>query len=368
MMYSINPKIDQYLGYFINHLNNDLSLPFSIFLNGVRDEFSAELNYYFDHKVNDPTKQDYIFNNLTTVSNILKNLNRLEEASYFWNEVFVIVDNWETSRKKRIHKGSLFYFWSELAIKLGQFDKGFFLIYSAYEEDVKSFTTNTPDTPAYKTISLNYLDNKNLLFNQVTEWSSYLNIFINNYDSFAGRDFTLENFFNEFLLNPPSRDTLASFTYNIGKLFVYKNIPQKAIQTNFTSLYEANILFDLVLVIQEVLILKQNATRKCNYMDLVKKLISKGMYIKMDVIESYLSEININKDNGFERVILELLERKYLISDNSQPSHIECDIGITYCLRNYSAHNIDSYPIIRDKFSQILQSVFNSLFYAIEIK
>jgi hypothetical protein len=41
-------------------------------------------------------------------------------STTFWPDILNMVLDWENSRNARIHKGSLFYFWSQTAILQGQ--------------------------------------------------------------------------------------------------------------------------------------------------------------------------------------------------------------------------------------------------------
>jgi hypothetical protein len=365
----LGDPMDSYLQALFTDFFSEFHKPYPEFIKGCYQDLKTNIQFYFDSKIGNPPGQDYLFNNLTIIWKNYQGNGRLGEAQQFWEDILGIVRDWEMSRKQRIHKGSLFFFWSQTAILQGQFDKGFFLIHSAYEEDVLTHNNDFPATPAYKTVSLDYSDQGNFLFRLVEEWAMYLNGLIAKFPNLLSSVFTLEEFKTKFLYRPPSRDTLFSFTYILARFHDFDLLPTDLLRGNFTSLFEINILFDLVLVMDTVLYstISNPGKEDWKFINLANRLLVRsGISTNSSLNQSHLGYINASKDSDFEGSLHQLLDQTIAYPDGISPSRLECDISIAYCLRNYSAHNIDSFPIISNRFTEIRQSIFNALFLAVQ--
>ncbi len=217
----LGDPIDSFMRELFTKFFNELDKEYPDFIRDCYKDLEANIHSYFDGKINNPPGRDHLFNNLTIIWKYYQNHGRVGEAQLFWQDILNIVLDWEQSRNSRIHKGSLFYFWSQSAILQGQLDKGFFLIHSAYEEDVR--TSNTSDlleTPAFKTVSLDYTDQGNLLFGLVKAWANYLDGLISKYQTLTERQLTLDIFRAKFLNQPSNRDVLFSFTFALARVGV----------------------------------------------------------------------------------------------------------------------------------------------------
>ena len=202
-------------------------------------------------------------------------------------------------------------------------------------------------------------------------WANYLDTFVSKYQNDTGSKFSLEDFKTKFLNHPPTRDTLFSFTYALAKLYDLDSFPPVIVQGKFASLYELNSLRNLVQVIEAVIYssIQAPAQDDWKFINLAKHLLIKSGISNNPVLTiTHMKHINDIKDLNFEKTLTELLDKTLIYPDGIRPSGLECDIAISYCLRNYSAHNLDSFPIIRNRFSDIRQSVFNVLFLASEMK
>lgn len=367
---SLGEQMDSCLKELFTKFFLNFATPYPEFMHGSYNDLKADIHAYFDNKIDNPPGHDFLFNNLTIIWNNYQNIGRLGEAQLFWQDILNIVLEWEQKRQRRIHKGSLFYFWSQTAILQGQFDKGFFLIHSAYEEDVLTIKSELPGTPAFKTVSLDYSTKDNFLFGLVEAWANYLSGFIHNYQKMSGSNFSLDDFRNRFLNQPPDRETLFSFTYTLARFFDFNyHIPQTIITGNFASLFELKALFDLVLVVDSLIYssLASPGNNDWGFKNLAKHLlIESGIKNDVGIIRGQLEEINQASKNDFERTVNLLLDQVYVYNDGSHPSRLECDIELALCLRNFSAHKIGSFPVIRDRYNGLLQSLFNVLFFAVE--
>lgn len=367
---SLGEPMDSFLQILFTKFLSSFSKPYTEFMKESYDDLRANIISYFDSAIDDSTGHDSLFNNLTFIWINYHQNGRLGEAQLFWHDILNIVQEWENTRQKRIHKGSLFYFWSQTSILQGQFDKGFFLIHSAYEEDVLTHKNELPGTPAFKTVSLDYLAKDNLLYGLVEYWANYLKEFVDKYQKLSGSNFSLDDFRNRFLKKPPDRETLFSFTYTLARLFdLDTQIPPTIVTGNFASLFELNTLFDLVLVIDSIIYssLVSPGPNDWGFKNLAKHLlIASGLKPDAGLTGTHLEEINTSSRNDFEGTLNLLLDQKIVYRDGSSPSRLECDIGLALCLRNFSAHKIGSFPVVRVRYNEIRQSLFNVLILAVE--
>ena len=364
--------MDEFLITLYSNFFKDFTKPYFVILNDIHGELEKQIFHYFDRKIGNTEKQDFLFNNLTIIWKMYQSNGRLGEAQQFWKDILDIIIKWEKSRNSRVHKGSLFYFWSQTAILQGELDKGFFLIHSAYEEDVITFQNELPDTPAFKTVSLNFTDPNNLLYELVQIWANFLEIFINSYNSRNQRNFSINEFQRKFLSKPPSRDTLFTFTYSLAKIYSFVKFPEEIKSGSFVNLYVASSLFSLIQVIDSLIYksIKNPGSNDWGFKFLAKKLLLDAKIIANDSIANqHLSDINDQKNIDFEKTINDLLDQRFRSQrdNNNLCLGLESDIGIVYCLRNYTAHNLDSFPVIRQRYQEISQSIFNVLLLGIEI-
>jgi hypothetical protein len=75
----------------------------------------------------------------------------------------------------------------------------------------------------------------------------------NAYSGAYTRQFMLDDFKNKFLLNPPTVDIGFLFAYSVARLMHLSRLPTHALASSFAAQLEANLLFDLTLVIDGTL-------------------------------------------------------------------------------------------------------------------
>jgi hypothetical protein len=386
--YTIYENIDGRYEYFFldEEMNTILIEFFNLFFNNLHVRFKdieakafPELEKgileYFDRRYSQGekdiiTKQDYLFNNLTHASNHYKGIGLYNDAQDFWIRILKTVRYWEKTRGERIHKGSLYYFWADAAILNNEIDKGIFLIHEAFVEDKKTFNTDTPGTPAEKTVQLNYKDDANFLFGYITRLWEFFDTYIENYNRFNSPKITREKIFAKFTSNPPSADIIFSFVHSLAKIEQLMIIEPDILSSDFAGLYELNLLFDLVLVIDNLIYSKVPTPKDHKdwmFFSLGRKLLlDSKIEINNDFCEKNLSSINKSPYN-FDDTIISLLNMTFPFPNSKNITPLYRDICICYCIRNHSAHNISLTTTISNHFKEISQSVFNVLFLCIEI-
>ncbi len=327
-------------------------------------QFDREMISFFDRKKKS-SEQDDVFNSITPIFSTYVKNGLLNEAQELWKRVLIPVYEWEKKTRKRIHKGSIFYFWAQPAILIGDIDAGFFLVHQAIVEDKKTNITTFTKSPAYKTATLNYLDKGQYLYNFVIKWRDFLNSFLLTYNNTYNKNLSLEDFNKRFLSNTSIIESVYSFSHVLAKTQKFFEKPNVMVNNPFASVYELNLLFNLILVIDSILFYKNPENGK--YFYLAKQLLQESkINIDEKINKNHLLEINDKKRDNPDNVIQDLLNGNMSFSDGYKPKKLECDVYLSYCLRNYSAHNINALSIIWERFWEVQQRIMNVLFLAVE--
>ena len=75
-------------------------------------QFDREMISFFDRKKKS-SEQDDVFNSITPIFSTYVKNGLLNEAQELWKRILIPVYEWEKKTRKRIHKGSIFYFWAQ---------------------------------------------------------------------------------------------------------------------------------------------------------------------------------------------------------------------------------------------------------------
>jgi hypothetical protein len=314
--------------------------------------------------------QDFLFNNLTIISNFYLGSHLYKDAEDFWQRIMDIVNKWEVSRGLRVHKGSIYYFWAGVALLNNEVDKGFFLIHKAYLEDCITHGGTTPGTPAYKTVMLNVEDENNMLYGYVLGLWDFLFSYIENYNNANNRKLTKELVYAKFISNPPSPDILFSFSHSIAKIKQLIEFQPNITQSSFAGLLELNLLFDLVLIADN-LYYSQLPLPKIRkdwvFGRIIKQLLLDAQIEKTEIpINQNLKAINDSIEDDFNLTINSLCDRSFQFPAHANITPLYFDALVSYSIRNHSAHNITLNESISQKFEYITQCIFNTLFLCIE--
>jgi hypothetical protein len=348
-----------YSSFFNNPFYNFLDLS-SNYLSAF-EEFAFQ---YLDRVINDYTHQDQFFTNFTSIWRKYMDSGRFQEAQNFWQRILEIANKWEESRSLRTHKGSPYYFWAVTAILQGEVDKGFFLMHMAYQEDTLTQSTEFPPSPAFWFVTLDFEKTKQFFYSYVKQLADDLDQFINKYRKVSSTVLDLQEFRNLFLIQPPSKHAIFSLTFILAKVNILNFMPFFAFQSEFAGQYILNMLFDLALVIDEAISRKNTNPSQWRFIDLAEFLsISSNFFIR----KSNLIFVNQEIDRNLDQTLLSLLDGNFTFDDGKPRSRLECDIAIAYCIRNYAAHNISSYPIFWIRRDNLVQSLFNVLFLCVDI-
>lgn len=328
-----------------------------VFLNHFLPNFeNAAIAHFTKFPIIDDLQQPFI-NSLTPFWKKLIKNQQYAQSQILWENVLSMVERISEHFHHRIHKGAIFYYWGISAILNGELEKGYRLMGEALVEDIKTYKNKDPDTPAYKFVHFDYKDkNQNFCYylNELRNiWVEYLENYKNENSSKLD-DVAIQK---RFLLNHPNSECVLLLNYSLARIKQLSSI--KNTPDNFLAgILDQNLLFDLTLVID--LSLKP---RTGNFGLDISNLWKK---INPNMCQEKLQQINGAVINNFYSGISSLLSRQFTDSDLGKLNSIECDIAITYVIRNHSAHNIDPNLILPIKSYSLIRSIFNVLFFVID--
>jgi len=319
----------------------------------------------FFNKNQDPRQpaHDNYFNSFTVVWRHFLGSRNYDQAEYIWKMALSPALLWEQRNQgKRIHKGTPYYFWGWTALQRGDLDKAYALLHLAVSEDIKTSGKDYPDTPAYWFASLDY-EKAGRAFGG--EWlykqMKFLDSRQNKYSSRYNRTFQLEDFKSKFLHAPPSVDIGFLFAYTVARLMQLANIPSRALLTSFASQLEANLLFDLALVIDGAI--KKKNPSKWRFIHHAEHLLSS---VGEPLNEAQLSEINNAINANFDQALAKILDGQFRFSDNTTLSIAQIDVALAYGMRNRGAHDVSAAPTVWNRFADIEQALFDVLYMVVD--
>lgn len=321
-------------------------------------EFRAAAYEYFDSYTNSPdapAAHDHYFYGFSPLWAYFRGKGRLDLAEGIWQMALDPAREWEGMHSDRqIDKGVPYYFWAIAALLRGSIDSGYVLAHQAAEEDSRTSSgLKYPDTPAYALVSLNY-DKVNQAFKGwVDEQVSFFKVFITDYSKVYGRAFSVHDVRDKFLRNPPNHDVVFLLTYTLARLKVMSEMPVGAKRNQFVGQLQLNLLFELLLVIDNAI--RQKNLSKWQFVD-------HGTYLLLHAGHPLpqLGELSAQFKSNFGPCMTDALDAKLAINGRVL-DRLQCDVAIAYGLRNRGAHNIESESVIWNDFERIQKAVFRTL-------
>lgn len=307
------------------------------------------------------------FVNFTNLWQYFMSSGNIEKAKWIWEFALKLAYEWEKNNNKRIHKGTPYYFYAVTNIIAGDIPNGFLLMHQAFREDQETDKIDFPKTPAYSFITLDYENIHQYFLPKVREIAFFLDDRIKEYINNRESNLNLDDFKQKFLKNKESPliiDVVYYFVYSLFQLNKLFNIGKEVTENKFASMLEADIMFNLCVVLDKIIAYKNpDNSEKIN-----KKGGKKYLYLKDQI--GYLFNKKINfidrvatdvKKNGFDKALEKLLSSQF-----KNFKFIEEDFAISYICRNYRAHNIKGESLIYKNFKDIIQRILNSIFYSVE--
>lgn len=327
-------------------------------------KFGSEALNFFEQNDGSYQAHDGFFNNFTIIWQYFLNQGRFKNAKHLWDLSLNIAYEWENkNQNKRIHKGTPYYFWGVTCILNGDFDNGFLLMHQALEEDKKTHKTDTPKTPAYYFVTLDYNELQQFFRPKVLEIAKFLSKILGMYRSQRNMSLSLNDLKSKFLEETNLQETIFSFVFSLFNLKKIFDIDKRLTQNVFSSLQDTNIIFNLCSIIENVIAYKNPNNGKLTLYHQLNYLSSQA---SLSLDGNKLSNINRDRDTDFSRTLSDLLQSQYQFNDGYSPSPIEIDLAVTYFFRNFGAHKIEHQPIIYENFEEITGRILNALFFSIE--
>lgn len=357
MQFTIKDLKDEMNQQFVNLYSN-----YYLKQNFNQEEFINKAHVFFNENKNNFVAHDSFFNNFTILTEHFLKDGKLFEVEKIWRFALDIAYKWEQENSgNRIHKGSPYHFLGVTYLFFKDYVSGFLLIHQALEEDKKTQNKDHPYTPGYYFVTLNY--DKSVYGQELLKnIADYLNSKISEYKKDRSCSLTIDEFKKKFLEHEKNIDIVFSFVYllfNLNKLET--GIRREFIKNDFASLLEVGLILDLCMIIDSVIKVKDSKKYFNEHFDFLrnKKLLS---------VDSNKAANEVNKQFNIapEQALRSLLDEKFFFLDNTKPTMADGDFLITYCLRNYSAHNIESQKIIYERFFEIVQRILNALFFTVE--
>jgi hypothetical protein len=331
-------------------------------------QFSIEDPQMFFNQDNYDVHNSF-FNRFTNVWHFFMNQKRFMHAEALWNLALGFAYDWQEKNNKIIHKGTPYYFWGVTCILNKDLEKGFLLMHQALEEDKRTLCSNTPGTPAYYFVTLDYEEQDQFFKQKVEEIARFVDKKLAAYRSRTGGVLTLPNFKSNFLGNTTLQEVVFYFVFTIFRLKkLIEEIDQRLKENVFSTLLQANTILDLCLIVENVM--KKQINKPTMYELLIQ--LSNQLSLNLHKGSKGSQNNNLSKlgidfyGENYGKTLKELLRSQYRFQDGTALQSIEEDFAITYGLRNFGAHKIENQSVVYDNFDEISQRILNALFFSVE--
>ncbi len=353
----------------LESLNTEFKKAYLFFQQGkfiLDDSFKKALFEYLDAHFRDHySEHDNLFQKFNPFW-LEKNhtIKPFQLSDIVFEKIISLVHEWEeTNSPNKIHKGTPYYFYGMISILKGEIDKGLLLMHQASNEDGNLGRDRTPS----KSFILLDDENPDQFFRpKVIEVVDFLNSLISSYNSTLTNSFSLDELRTKFLLKNEFKEESFFFVYCIYKLdHLLNHINDKVKINKLASYIETNIIFDLC-KLTEILLSKIFTTG--NFINKIDAF-SRDSSISLNLRQTNLRILNRERESNFGNTISALINRTFTHVDYiNNPTDIEYDISLVYCLRNFVGHKIQDQIILRDNFNKIIQKIFNTIFFIIDKK
>lgn len=320
------------------------------------DEFQVAALQYLDTHSGDATAHDRYFNCFTVIWNPLVSAGRLDLAENLWTFALGPVQHWEQAHPGQlVHKGTPYYFWAMTTLLCGNLDRGYVLMHQAFQEDALTSGQQTPDTPAYALVSLNYEQPAQAFQSWVLEQASFFEGLVDDYATTHHRPLTIDDVRLKFLRKLPIIETVFLLTFTVARLKEISSLPDPARRNPFAGQVQMNLLFDLLLVVDNAIKHKNPAQWK--FIHHAKHLLHCAGH---GLALNQLQEVNRQFDDDFNATLKAALDGTLTVH-SIVLDRLQCDVAVAYGLRNRGAHEIETVSTIWNDFDRVLRAVFRTL-------
>lgn len=325
------------------------------------DELDVSAAIYFDQHLTDPAAHDAYFNNFISLWRHLMGQDKLPQAEFIWERALRPALAWEQAHPGQfLHKGTPYYFWAMTVIQRRDIDRGYLIVHRALDEDIRTSGQQRPDTPGFALVSLNHEKPDQAFRQWVVLQAQHVEQLLYNYNAAHQRNLTMDQVKHRFLSNPPRTEALFLFTYTLARLINISDEPVHVRTNPFAGQLELNLFFDVTLVIDAVI--KAKNTTKWQFIDHAEYLLNASGHA---LNNQELGDINGLFKNSFDDTMRAALDGTLTLPTKSL-DRLQCDVALAYGLRNYGAHNTGTAITVYSRFPEVEQTLFRSLFAAIE--
>lgn len=311
---------------------------------------------------NNSAAHDHYFNNFTIVWRGILRSGNMDKAELLWQLALEPALDWEIQNGGNyIHKGTPYYFWGITAILKGDIDRGYALIHQSLSEDIRTSGQPSPDTASLALATLDFTKVEQAFRDWVLTKATFLGKLLEVYCSNLAKTMGVNDFRNRLLLNISDKSVVFLFSYALARLLRLSETPNIIRSSNFAGQLQLNLFFDIALVIDAAI--KERNPIQWKFIDHLAFLSNNGGF-SLDL--SKLRDINAKLQNDFNQTITDALDGNLILSDGYHLNRSEDCLAIAYGIRNHGAHSVSSTPVVWQRFPEVQQSLFNTLFIVAE--
>lgn len=330
---------------------------------------------------------DAYFNNFTVITENLLAKGQYGIAFGLWTGVLQFIRGWEKRNKKKLHKGTPYYFSAVSSILQNDFDAGLMAMQNALKEDKRNIPKKWHKAPGYHFMSLNDQEVRQYFRTFVVGMVGFIRDRLDGRGNEQGRykvhyrarragKLTYDQLRSKFLDDKTlDEDIRFYFVYAIIRIWHLRRLQKNKVGDDLMApLISTNTLFDLLLVLDELLKKWDNPTgNRWKFSKHIHKLGQHERWINSSTnIRQYSTDLDLRSrvEQNFDEWCKELVGKSsnpYKTKSGREVTGLEADFVLAYGLRNFSAHTIKSQSVICQNYTEILQSILNCLFKAIEL-
>jgi hypothetical protein len=356
---------DMQLGRLDPHMDAAFTTLYESILTGSQPnalDFDNTARAFFDQHLANATLVNAYFNNFTQLWALRLDQGHLLAAAALWDWALRPALAWEVQHTRQLHKGTPFYFAGMTAILARDLDGGYLLMHRALEEDIRTSGTPSPPTPAYAFVVMDAVQEQQAFRAWVLEKAALVTARLDEYRSKYGRSLDFASFRLRFLMKAQLRDEVFLFSHSVARVLYLKNLPPYLLLSDFAGQLCANLLFEVALVVDACIHQKHPSEWK-----FIKLAAHLSAVTGLGLSEKHLGEINGRFDQDFAGTTAALLDETLTLNDGTRPSGLSAALALTYGVRNRGAHNVTAVKVVRERFSELVRALLETLFAAIEV-
>ena len=333
-------------------------------LNGVEPNsgtFDEAAFSFFDEKGADSSAVDEFFNAFTPLWSRRLAVGAYGQAGAVWTWALRPALAWESNCRKRLHKGTAFYFSAMTAILSGDLDGGYLYAHRGLEEDRLTHGVVSPKTPSLSLVSMD-ADNVQQAFRLwVVEKAQFVERLLEVYRQTRGRNLNTVGLRAKLLDHADRIEPTFLFSYCVARLRRLEAMMPGGSDSDFASQLRLNILFDLALVSDNLL--RRIASDKEQFIDLAVALSTSA---SLQLTKDDFKSINGSFRADFPGTAVAILDGHYTVASGRRVSGLESDIALAYGCRNRGGHHLSGGHVLNGRFNEFRQSLLNTAFLAVE--